>query len=154
MKSILTTAFCLFVFTSAMAQDARKFDEYADLPFTDEKARLDNLAVLLKMAPDYTVGWYFIFAGSKSCPGEARQHAVRAKNYIVMKHGIRADRVIWSIEGYREGVLVELWMLPRLAGKPTPANGSTINKNEMQMGLNCKSKQHKRQRRIKALGRT
>ncbi|MBA2732742.1 MAG: hypothetical protein H0U54_07600 [Acidobacteria bacterium] len=148
MKLILTIAFCFLAFSNTLADSARKFDEYADLPFSEERARLDNLGIQLKMMPD-EVGWYFIFAGSKSCPGEARRRAIRAKNYIVKKHGIRADRVIWVDEGYREELTVEMWIWPRSAGKPYPTNSSTLNKNEVQDGMKCKSKSHKPQRRIK-----
>jgi hypothetical protein len=148
MKPILTIAFSLLIFTNAPADEVRKFDEYADLPFSAEKARLDYLGIQLKMSPD-DVGWYVIFAGSDSCPGEARRRAIRAKNYIVKKHGIRPDRVIWSDEGYREGVTVEIWVRARSLGKPRLSNSATVNKNEVQIGPNCKLESYIRQKRIK-----
>ncbi len=137
MKPILTIAFCLLVFSNAHADIARKFDEYTDLPFSDEKARLDNWGIQLKMEQPDMIGWYLIFAGSKSCPGEARRRAIRAKNYLVKKRGIPADRVIWVDEGYREELTVELWIWPRRYGKREPTNSPTVNKNEVQ---NCKPK--------------
>lgn len=147
MSPFTIIVFSLFIFTNTLADSARKFDEYADLPFADEKARLDNLAIQLKMTPD-DVGWYFIFAGNNACPGEARRRAIRAKNYIIKNHGIRADRVVWVDEGYREELIVELWVRARSLGKPLPTNSATLNKNEVRTGTNCRLKSHKRRRRI------
>jgi hypothetical protein len=137
MKPILTAALCLLVSGNALAQDFRKFDEYADLPFSEEKARLDNIADYLRREPDLVI-WYFIFAGTKSCAGEARLRAIMAKNYLVKKHSIRADRIIWSDEGYRDNFIVEIWLLPRDFGKPTPANASIYSKDSLVL-RHCKS---------------
>lgn len=143
MKPILTIAFCLLIGINALGDSARKFDEYADLPYSDEKARLDNVAIQLQQEPG-TVAWYFIFAGTKSCAGEARLRAIRAKNYIVKKHGVQADRIMWVDEGYRENLLVEIWVMPRGRGKPYPSNAS-LNRSEVRVGKNCKSNNHNRQ---------
>ena len=48
--------------------DCRKFDEYADLRFNDEKARLDNLAIQLQQEPG-AQAYYVIFG---SCDTEGR----------------------------------------------------------------------------------
>ena len=150
MTPIPNIVFCLLVFTNTLAERPDrfdKFDEYTELPFSAEKARLDNFAIQLKMSPG-AVGWYLIFAGRKACPGDVRRRAIRAKNYIVKKYGIRADRVIWVDEGYREQQTVELWVRARSKGKPAPTNPS-LDENEAQIGMDCKSKSHKWQRRIK-----
>jgi hypothetical protein len=150
MKPILTIAFCLLIGINAPADTARKFDEYTNLPFSDEKARLDNVAIQLQHEPS-TVAWYFIFAGTESCAGEARLRAIRAKNYIVKKHGIPADRIIWVDEGYRENLLVEIWVMPRSRGKPYPTNVG-LDRSEVQINKNCESNYRRRQRRIKLQG--
>jgi hypothetical protein len=149
MSAVLTIAFGLLIYSNSLADQEVKFDEYGDLPFSEEKARLDNLGIQLKEFPDYEIGWYVIFPGSKYCPGEARRRALRAKNYIVKKHGIRADRVIWTDEGYRETLLVEIWIRPRSSGKPWPTNSATVKRSEVQVSINCKSRPQKRQGRIK-----
>ena len=137
---------------SNVIYDIRKFDEYTGLPFSEEKKRLDYLGIQLKSEREDMVGWYIIFGGLESCPGEARRRAIRAKNYIVKKHGIRADQIIWSEEGYREEVTVEIWIRPRSSGKPLTSNSPTVNKNEAQLGRGCKSRPYRRQQRVKPLG--
>lgn len=147
MKSILTTALCLLVASNALADVFRKFDEYADLPFSEERARLDNLGIQLQREPEL-VAWYIIFAGTKSCAGEVRRRAIRAKNYIVKRYGIQADRVIWADEGYRDDLLVEIWVMPRSVGKPYPSNVSIYSKDALVL-RNCKSNYHRHRRRKK-----
>lgn len=150
MTPLLSIAFCLLVSPNALSDVSSKFDEYIEIPFSVERERLDNFAIQLKMSPG-AIGWYFIFAGSKSCPGEARRRAIKAKNYIVKKHGIQAERVIWAVEGYREELTVELWVRARSRGKPAPTNPS-LTGNERQISIDCTSKSYKQQRRIKLQG--
>jgi hypothetical protein len=140
MKLILATAFCLLVFSPAIADGPSKFDEYAGLTFSGEKPRLDNLAIQLKAAPDM-VAWYLIFAGRESCPGEARRRAIMAKNYLVKRHGIEADRIIWVDEGYRESILVELWLGLRV-GEPIPSNRN-LGRSEARASKRCKPRHNK-----------
>ncbi len=54
------------------------------------------------------------------CAGEAKARAVRARNYLVKKQGIAADRVIWKDGGLRERLSIELWLRPRAAVPPQP----------------------------------
>lgn len=147
MKAVLTITFCLLFGSAAPADGPRVFDEYGDLSFSDEQARLDNLALYLMEQPNSVV-WYYIFAGTKSCAGEARRRAVRAKNYLVNKRGIQADRVLWVDEGYREDLVVELWLFPRDMRRPTP-NNSSLDKSKAPTIRDCKSKRQKKRRRIK-----
>jgi hypothetical protein len=147
MKSLLVIALCWLASVNAEADTLRKFDEYADLPFSEEKARLDNFGIQLQQVPD-GVGWYVIFAGKVSCAGEARFRAVRAKNYLVKNYGIRSERIIWVDEGYREDLLVELWITPKWIGKLNPSNYSTYTKGSVVV-RNCKSNYRKRRRPMK-----
>lgn len=147
MKYILTAVLCLLASSDALADQLRKFDEYADLPFSEEKTRLDNLGAEMRRTPD-ALAWYIIFAGKVSCADEARLRAVRAKNYLMKKYGIPADRIKWSDEGYRGELLVELWMTPRSIKKLTPTNYSNYDKNSVVI-RNCKSNYHRRRRHMK-----
>src|SRR6185295_14720076 len=56
-----------------------KFDEYGNIKFNDEKARLDNYAIQLQNQPGSQ--GYIIAYGS--CEGEAQARADRAKDYLV-----------------------------------------------------------------------
>ena len=147
MKYILTATLYLLVSGNALADSMRKFDEYADLPFSEEKARLDNFGIQLQQVPD-GVGWYVIFAGKVSCAGEARLRAIRAKNYLVKNYGIRSERIIWIDEGYRDNLLVELWITPKWIDKVNPSNYSTYTKGSVVV-RNCKSNYRKRRRPMK-----
>jgi class 3 adenylate cyclase len=82
----------------------RKFDEYGDLEFDDEKARLDNFAIQLQNKPG--ARGYFRAYGSSL--GEAMVRANRAKDYLVNTRGIDANRVVAMDGGLRETFVMEL----------------------------------------------
>jgi hypothetical protein len=71
-------------------EEARRFDEYGNLSFYDEKARLDNFAIQLRFEP--TSSGYIIVYGT--CGREAEARTVRSKNYLVTKRRIDAGRLV------------------------------------------------------------
>jgi len=101
----------------------RKFDEYADLRFNDEKARLDNFAIQLQQEPG-AQGYYVIFG---SCEGEADQRSARAVDYLVNNRGIDRSRITVVNGGCREQLTVELWIRPTGATEPVPTNSATVS---------------------------
>ena len=136
MKNIFALTLCLVALTVAQAQHPQKFDEYGRILPSDENARLDNLAIKLQDEPGY-VAWLVVYAGRRSCIDEARAHALRARNHLVKKRGIQADRVMWIDGGYQEEPLVEIWAYPRWLGAPSlPAS---LDKSEVQR-KKCKTK--------------
>ncbi|HEV2915322.1 MAG TPA: hypothetical protein VGX92_18730 [Pyrinomonadaceae bacterium] len=143
MKLILSIMGCLLVVASVQAQHPRKFDEYGNIRFSDEKARLYNLALQLQREPTY-VAYLIVYAGRKACVGEARFRAVRAKNYLVNRGGIEADRIIWVDAGHREELTVELWAYPPWIGEPYIL--ADVDKRDVQIIRNCSSKYKGRQR--------
>ena len=98
---------------------ARKFDEYGNIRFNDEKARLDNYAVQLQNEPGAT--GYII--GYGSCGSEGRERAERAKNYLVNTRGIDAGRIMVVDGGCLPQLLVQLWIAPQ--GAAAPAGDAT-----------------------------
>ncbi len=78
--------------------ECRKFDEYADLSFNDEKARLDNLAIQLQQEPG-AQAYYVIFG---SCDTEGAARSERAVNYLVNTRGIDRARITVVNGGCRE----------------------------------------------------
>ena len=92
----------------------RKFDEYSDLRFNDEKARLDNLAIQLQQDP--TAQAYYVVFGSCDTEGAAR--STRAVDYLVNNRGIDRARITVVDGGCRETLTVELWICPTGAGAP------------------------------------
>jgi hypothetical protein len=101
----------------------RKFDEYSDLPFNDEKARLDNLAIQLQQEPGAQA--YYVIFGSCDTEGEARSK--RAVDYLVNTRGIDAGRITVVNGGCRETLTVELWICPTGAGAPAATNSATVD---------------------------
>ncbi len=99
---------------------ARKFDEYGNIAFNDEKARLDNFAIQLQNEPG-SQGYIIAYAGRRARAGEAQARADRAKDYLVNTRGIDPGRIVTVDGGYREDLTVELWIVPSGAIAPTAA---------------------------------
>lgn len=109
---------------------SRKFDEYGDIPFNDEKARLDNIAIELQNDPGtelYIIG----YAGRKARVGEARAKAERAKNYLNLQRRLDAGRVIVINGGYREELTLEHYIV-RVGTQP-PTSSPTVDPSEVEI---------------------
>jgi hypothetical protein len=100
-----------------------KFDEYGNIKFNDEKARLDNYAIQLQNQPGST--GYIIAYGS--CAGEAQARADRAKNYLVNTRGIDAGRIVTVDGGCRSDLTVQLWVVPTGATPPAADTSNNIS---------------------------
>jgi hypothetical protein len=94
---------------------SHKFDEYGNIRFNDEKARLDNFAIQLQNEP--TATGYII--GYGSCDAEGQTRANRAKDYLVNTRGIDASRIVVVDGGCTPELLVQLWIAPQGAPAPT-----------------------------------
>jgi hypothetical protein len=104
-------------------QACRKFDEYSDLRFNDEKARLDNLAIQLQQDPG-SQAYYVVFG---SCDTEGAARSTRAVDYLVNNRGIDRGRITVIDGGCRETLTVELWICPTGAGAPAASNTATVS---------------------------
>jgi len=96
-----------------------KFDEYEDLAFSDEMARLDNFALQLQSQPRAR-GFVIVYAGKKALVAEAETRATRAKSYLVKIRGVDPARVVAIDGGYRESFLVQLFIGDQDVEPPTP----------------------------------
>jgi K319L-like, PKD domain len=101
----------------------RKFDEYGNIRFNDEKARLDNYAITLQNEPGSTAT--IIVYGS--CAGEAQQRGDRAKDYLVNTRGIEASRITVVDGGCRAELLVQLWIVPPGSTAPEVDTSAAIS---------------------------
>ena len=108
---------------TAPAPPATKFDEYGNIKFNDEKARLDNYAIQLQNQPG--AQGYIIAYGS--CAGEAQARADRAKDYLVNTRGIDAGRIVTMDGGCRSDLSVELWIVPTGATPPAASTDNIIS---------------------------
>ena len=119
-------------------QPPRKFDEYGNIRFNDEKARLDNFAIQLQNEP--TAQGYLI--GYGSCDAEGQTRANRAKDYLVNTRGIDAGRIMVVDGGCMPELKVELWIVPQGATPPTPDTTGAVSPCP-----DCKKKPTTRRRR-------
>ena len=116
------------------------FDSYGNIPWEEEEARLDNFAIELQHDPNL-IGYIMVYAGRHSCIGEAQEHALRAKNYIVKTRHIQENRVKLIAGGYQEEFRVILQPIPH--GSPELIASPTIKPSNVTI-KNCKPKTKKR----------
>jgi len=102
---------------------ARKFDEYGNIRFNDEKARLDNFAIQLQNEP--AAQGYII--GYGSCDAEGQTRANRAKDYLVNTRGIDAGRLVVVDGGCMPELKVELWIVPSGATPPAASTDGAVS---------------------------
>ena len=107
----------------AAIPEAVKFDEYGNIKFNDEKARLDNYAIQLQNQPGSQ--GYIIAYGT--CEGEAQARADRAKDYLVNTRGIDAGRLVTIDGGCRSELLVQLWIVPSGAMAPAASTDNAVS---------------------------
>jgi hypothetical protein len=115
-----------------------KFDEYGNIRFNDEKARLDNYAIQLQNDPNAS-GTIIVYG---TCAGEAQQRGDRAKDYLVNTRGIEASRITVVDGGCRADMAVQLWIVP--SGATAPAADTT---NAISPCPECKKRYTPRRRR-------
>lgn len=109
---------------------AAKFDEYGNVRFNDEKARLDNFAIQLQNDPT-AQGYIIAYGGRRGTrAGAAQARADRAKDYLVNTRGVDTGRIVTVDGGFREEFAVELYTVPQGATAPTASN--TIDASEVQ----------------------
>jgi hypothetical protein len=118
-----TTASCSTQVRTPPEINPRKFDEYGNIRFNDEKARLDNFAIQLQNEPGSE--GYIIAYGT--CTGEGQARADRAKNYLVNTRGVDAARIFTIDGGCRADLTVELWIRPTGATAPAATMDGNID---------------------------
>jgi hypothetical protein len=89
----------------------RPFDEYGDIRFEDEKARLDNFAIQITNEP-LAIGQILMFAGRETYEDEAAERLARAKSYMVNVRGVDQNRILTNDCGFRGDLSIRLVMIP------------------------------------------
>src|SRR5207302_9081239 len=100
-----------------------KFDEYGNIRFNDEKARLDNFAIQLQNEP--TAQGYIIAYGT--CDAEGQNRANRAKDYLVNTRGIDGGRIVVVDGGCMPELKVELWVVSSGATPPAAQTAGAVS---------------------------
>lgn len=86
------------------------FDQYGDIKFEDEQARLDNFAIqILNMSPSR--GLILMYVGKKTFKGEAAYRLQRAKSYLNFR-GIDSSRIIAVDCGFVQDQTAMLYVVP------------------------------------------
>ena len=105
-------------------------DQYGDIKFSDEKARLDNFAIQLLNEP-LSTGYILMSAGQETFKGEAAQRLARAKAYLVKVRRTDPTRVITVDCGYTQDLTVTLTIALPAAAPPPCIKVSTISLSEV-----------------------
>ena len=103
--------------------ECKKIDDYGNIKFNDEKARLDAFASALQGDP----GYQGYIVGYGTCEGEGLARANRAKDYLVNTRGIDAGRVTVVDGGCRAELSVILFSCPPNAPAPTPITDGAVS---------------------------
>lgn len=105
-------------------------DMYGDINFEDEKARLDNFAIQLTNESDAT-GYIMIYAGRQTYEGEAEEHLLRSRRYVVEYRKVDPDRVVTVNGGYKEEFQTTLIIAPN--GAPAPVAMPELSPHEIEL---------------------
>ena len=117
------TASCSTSIVVPVVVTPTRFDEYGNIRFNDEKARLDNYAIQLQ---NQTGSQGYIVAYG-TCEGQGQTRADRAKNYLVNTRGIEAGRIATLDGGCRADLAVELWIVPTGATAPAASTDNAVS---------------------------
>jgi len=85
-----------------------KFDEYVELSFEDEKARLDNYAVQLQTS--LSRGVITAYGQSPEERSRLMKREERAREYLAQKHGVEPQRIMIVDGGYQKTPAVGLYL--------------------------------------------
>jgi len=103
--------------------ECRKFDEYGNIRFNDEKARLDNFAIQLQNEP----GAQGYIIGYGNCGSAGQERGNRAKDYLVNTRGIDAGRLVVVDGGCMPELKVQLWIVPSGATAPAADTSGAVS---------------------------
>jgi hypothetical protein len=94
-------------------------NDYGDISWSDEKARLDNFAIQLLNDEKESVGFIIAYAGQKATVGEALLRANRARDYLITVRHIKPERVKAIDGGHLVDLTVYLYIVPPRAEPPS-----------------------------------
>ncbi len=143
MKFILLITLIGFLAGNTPSQEPRPVDggprwsEHGNVPWRDERSRLDNLAVQFRKSRNQLI-YFLVYAGIGSCKDEARLRALRAKKYLVQHHSIPPKSIRWRDGGFLPELSFEIWLLRQDQPLPEPSTFMTIDPAAVKPQRNCK----------------
>ena len=117
-----------------------RFDVYGDLSLDLERERLDAVAAAM-LGRREAHAYLIAYAGKIARKGEAGARAACARDYLIKKHRIQADRIHAIDGGYRETFEVEVYVEEEDGSIPlaTPAvRPSAVKITEQKPVLTCR----------------
>ena len=108
----------------------RAFDEYGEIEFEDEEARVDNFAIQISNEL-LSSGYIFMSAGQKTFENEAAEHLDRIKSYLVNVRDIDSNRVVTVDCGFTPDLRVTLRIVPPGVSPPQCDNYADIPFSEV-----------------------
>jgi len=106
------------------------FDEYGDITFEDEKARLDNFAIQISNEPGAS-GAILMFAGRETFKNETAERLARAKSYLANVRHIDPNRIVTYDCGFTQELNLRLWVVPVGLTPPSCDTSRTIPFSEV-----------------------
>ena len=97
------------------------FDQYGDLKFEDEQARLDNFAIQLMNEPS-AIGYILMSAGQVTFANETAEHLARARSYMLDVREIDRNRIVTLDCGFSNDLDIHLYIGNPGATPPACAN--------------------------------
>lgn len=87
------------------------FDQYGDIKFENEKARLDNFVIQI-LNSSQARGLILMYAGKETFKGEAAYRLQRAKSYLSNVRGLEPSRIIAVDCGFVKELTAILYVVP------------------------------------------
>ena len=97
---------------------SRKYDEYSDLKFNQERLHLDQFAIALHNEPN-SKGHIIVYEAPDSRKPRAAERGERARKYLVKERGLLEAQIVVINGGRRDTRAVELFITPAGALPPT-----------------------------------
>jgi hypothetical protein len=94
------------------------FDQYGDIKFSDEKPRLDNVAIQLINQP-LSTGSILMSAGQETFENETSERLARVKSYLVDVREVDPNRIVTVDCGFSQELTIR-FTLSRM-GPPFPS---------------------------------
>jgi hypothetical protein len=98
-----------------------RFDQFGDVRFEDEKARLDNFAIQLSNELQAT-GHIIMYAGRETFENEATERLARARSYLVDVREIDANRIVTTDCGFAGELSIAFVIAPLGVSPPSCDN--------------------------------
>ncbi|HEX6650964.1 MAG TPA: hypothetical protein VF075_15540 [Pyrinomonadaceae bacterium] len=89
----------------------RPFDEYGNISFEDEQARLDNFAIQMSNQ-SLSGGQILMYAGQETYENETAERLARAKSYMADVREIDPNRIVITDCGFTRELRIQLYIIP------------------------------------------